>query len=250
MVKYLDGLKCPLETFRLTFYFYPQQDFIEPSDISDSEYEADPNYEPNYTIEVLGKLAWNAELREAVAAFRVKSTVEIVMYSGEEEDCEYMIPFADAVGSLRQWALTLDQETVVFDDEGEVLNERDGEGNAEQRITQWAIAVQDQGNETENEEGDQLSKAINEDNPNGKEEEHHDKRLREKSDEDEDDSSREIEPEVGTANNAGGNVDSDGEKDDEQQDRSDHMSHIWTFTLKPATPSTEGQIPTWPEKPW
>ena len=243
MIIHLDGRKCPLESFRLTFYFYPLE-YLAPS----SCYTSDEK-------EVPGKLAWNAKLREAVAAIRVKSTVEIVVDSGEEDDCKEMIPFVDTVGSLRQWALTLNQETVVFDDEGEVLNERDGEGNAEQRITQWAIAVQGQGNETENEEGDQLSKAINEDNPDGKEEEHQDKRLRGKNDddEDEDDSSREIELEVGTANDGGGIVDSDSDSDsdddDEQQDRSDHMRHMWTFTLKPATPSTEGQTPTWPETP-
>ena len=114
-------------------------------------------------------LAQSSNLRDAIAAFPLKSTVEIVVISSEQDDCKEFVPLALAVGSMRQWALTLDKD---LGHKGEVVDEDDDD----------------------NGEG--------EDDDNG--------------------------------------------DDDYSDDDNDDWRHIWTFTLRPATPSTQGQIPVLP----
>ena len=163
LVSFLASLKCSLGSFRLSFHFY------------------DARQQGYYwsTADVPTRLAQNSDLRKAVAAFQVKSTVEIVVNSGEQDDCKEFVPFALAVKSSRQWAFTLDKDWVSFDNEEQDLNEQDGDENP-----------------GKDDDGDQ--------------------------DEDDDDF------------------------DDQDEDEHLHLRHIWTFTLKPATPNTQGQIPALP----
>lgn len=206
--------------------------------------------------------AYHAELGEAIAAFRVKSTVEIAVDSSDDYNCKGLEPFVDELGSLMQWALTVDKRMVVSDYE----EEEPGEGNQmsgaifEEDIgdDDYYYDYDDYDEEEEEEEEKEKEEDEEAEEDHGNSEVAHD--MNENTNDEgvepdvkdvdaniEQDPSREEEPESGIANNDERKGNSDSHGNDAQQDRPNHKRHFWIFTLKPATPSTQAQIPVSPK---
>ena len=224
----------------MSFYFYDAPEYLDPLHFISKRDTIVPQ---------------KLDLAEAVAAFQVESIVEVVVDCGREEDCKAFEPFVDAVGSLKQWALASKMKTKMLDYQEDSSSSVDD-------------------SEDEDEEGSRKSETIDEDESANKDEAHHDEgrkthnRNEKKSDKGgksaldyissdvEEGSKRGKELEAGITDNDGGNDDSDNDgsdDDDEDDDVKDDddsrgdLRHVWTFTLKPATPSTQGQIPVWPK---
>lgn len=221
LTRLLAGLNCSLESLHLAFRFDDQEYFVEDDNYTDEEYE------------VAHFIAGDKELSKAIASFSVNKVVEITVNSCDVKHCETMKTLVNAVGSMKQWAVTVHKRTEILKEAEE--GDNDGEGSDENEEGREEATLE--GGEVHDDSRD----FSHENNHKNRGEEEQQGEHQEESHVTNKGDDEEPPEDHASENNSGDDGDESDESDESEIERS-----IWTFTLTPPTPSTQGNIPELP----